>query len=258
VFKVPTGQLLTTLAIKGENKDVKVLDVRDPATRVVALETQVDQAWATSDWPVAITALTTLHTVVPGSVTFKDKLYAAYINNADKFTTAGDKKQAATQLDKAVQLDNGRDEAKDRQIALTPAPPTPVVLPKVGDAAQSGSWGIGLGKVETAKSLGTQFSRSQAQGIFVVLTVAAKNLHNETSTLNSFDFQMLGGPTGTTYKVSNDGSTALLGTEPEVLWLSAQIQPGLIKSFRLVFDVNPEVKSYVFEAAKIKFAVDLP
>jgi hypothetical protein len=68
----------------------------------------------------AITALTTLHTVVPGSVTFKDKLYAAYIDNADKFTTAGDKKQAATQLDEAVQLDNGRDEAKDRQVALCP------------------------------------------------------------------------------------------------------------------------------------------
>ena len=50
----------------------------------------------------------------------------------------------------------------------------------------------------------------------------------------------------------------MLGSQPEVLWLSAQIQPGLIKSFRLVFDVNPGVKNYVLEAARIKFAVDLP
>jgi len=253
---MPTGQVLNTLAIKGRDKDEKVLDVRDPATRVAALEAQVDQAWATSDWPTAITALTTLRTVVPDSAAYKDKLYAAYINNADKFTAAGDKKQATTQLEKAVQLDDGRDEAKARQLALTPEPPTPIVLPKVGDAAQSGNWAIQLGKVETVKSV-AQFSRAQAQGIFVVLTVAAKNLHKETSTLNSFDFQMLG-PTGTIYKVSSDGSTALLGSQPEVLWLSAQIQPGLIKSFRLVFDVNPAVKNYVLEAAKIKFAVDLP
>jgi hypothetical protein len=66
------------------------------------------------------------------------------------------------------------------------------------------------------------------------------------------------GPGGVAYKTSDDGSTAVLGNEPPVLWLSEQIQPGLAKPFRLVFDVNPSVRNYVLEAARIKFAVNLP
>jgi hypothetical protein len=137
------------------------------------------------------------------------------------------------------------------------SPPTAIALPKVGESAQLGNWAVNLMKVETAQALGSQFTRKQAQGVFVVLTLGVMNLHNQTSTLNSFDFQMLG-PGGINYTVSNDGSTALLGQEPAVLWLSEQIQPGLAKGFRLVFDVNPAVKNYVLEAAKIKFAVNLP
>ena len=39
-----------------------------------------------------------------------------------------------------------------------------------------------------------------------------------------------------------------------MLWLSEQIQPGLTKSFRVVFDVNPGVRDYVLEGARIRFA----
>jgi hypothetical protein len=127
----------------------------------------------------------------------------------------------------------------------------------VGQSAQAGNWGITLSKVETAQSLGSSVFRKQAQGIFVVLTIAAANLHNQTSTLNSWDFQMVG-PGGTTYRASTDGSTAVLGDEPAVLWLTEEVQPGLTKSFRLVFDVNPATKNYVLQAAGIKFAVNLP
>jgi hypothetical protein len=261
VFKVRAGQPLTTLFVKGQNKDEKALDVRDPSSRLTALQVQLEQSWAAQDWPAAINLLTQLRTALPDEPDYKDKLYAAYINNADKLTAAGDRNKAAAELSKAVQLDDGRDEAKSRQLALTPTPTYPTatatVLPKVGESAQLGNWAIKLTKVETAQVLGTQFLSKQAQGLFVVLTVSAANVHNQTSTLNSWDFQMLGAG-DIKYKVSSDGSTVLLGDEPAVLWASEQIQPGLTKSFRLVFDVNPAVKNYVLEAAKIKFAVDLP
>jgi hypothetical protein len=91
-----------------------------------------------------------------------------------------------------------------------PATPTVVTLPSVGESAQSGNWAVNLMKVEPAQALGTQFSRKQAQGIFVVLTVAAANLHNQTSTLNSWDFQMLG-PSGVSYKFRVD---ALVDAQP--------------------------------------------
>ena len=61
-----------------------------------------------------------------------------------------------------------------------------------------------------------------------------------------------------TYRASTDGSTAILGDEPAVLSLAEEIQPGLTKPFRLVFDVNSATKSYVLQAAGIKFAVNLP
>jgi hypothetical protein len=58
---------------------------------------------------------------------------------------------------------------------------------------------------------------------------------------------------------STDGSSGLAadhgGAEP--LSLAEQVQPGLTKTFRLVFDVNPAVKNYTFGAAGNKFALNL-
>ena len=77
--------------------------------------------------------MTDLRVIAPEDGIYKDKLYAAYINSADKLTVAGDKGQAAAQLSKAVQLDPTRDEAASRQLALTPTPlpatATPVPAP---------------------------------------------------------------------------------------------------------------------------------
>ena len=113
-------------------------------------------------------------------------------------------------------------------------------------------------RVETADSLGS-ITKTKSQGRFAVLTVTATNKHRETSTLSQNDFQ-LKAPDGTIYKLSSDGNTALLmtNTEPKPLVLVEQIQPGLSKQFRLVFDVNPNVKTYTLEAARINFQIDLP
>jgi Domain of unknown function (DUF4352) len=139
---------------------------------------------------------------------------------------------------------------------------TPVSLPKVGDAAQAGNWKIALLKVEAANTLGqTQFSRgATAQGKFVVLTLAATNLHRETSTLNTWDFVMKS-PDGTSFQTSSDGQTQLIfdtSSAPKAFAFLEQVQPSLTKSFRLVFDVSPTIKSYTFEAAGVKFTLDVP
>src|SRR5205823_2890595 len=133
VFKMTSAQSPTTLVVKGLDRDEKALDVRDPATRTSALLQQLDRAWSGQDWTGAIQALTDLRVIAPDDGIYKDKLYAAYINSADKLTVAGDKGQAAAQLSKAVQLDPTRDEAASRQLALTPTPlpatATPVPAP---------------------------------------------------------------------------------------------------------------------------------
>jgi hypothetical protein len=143
VFKMTSAQSLTTLVVKGLDRDEKALDVRDPATRTSALLQQLDRAWSGQDWTGAIKALTDLRVIAPDDGIYKDKLYAAYINSADKLTVAGDKGQAAAQLSKAVQLDPTRDEAASRQLALTPTPlpatATPVPAPAAPPTVQQSS-----------------------------------------------------------------------------------------------------------------------
>jgi hypothetical protein len=138
--------------------------------------------------------------------------------------------------------------------------PTPVVLPTVGGEAQSGGWKIGLQKMDTASQLGqTKYTKgTAAQGEFVVLTVSATNLQKQTSTLNSWDF-VLKTADGIAYKTSTEGSTALITDDNSAkpLYLTEEVQPGLTKTFRVVFDVNPSVNGYTLEAAGNKFAVNL-
>ena len=150
--------------------------------------------------------------------------------------------------------------AQASQTKAAQAAPTAAALPTVGSEAQSGGWKIAFQKMDTESVLGrTQFSKgTPAQGKFVVLTLAATNLQKQTSNLNSWDF-VLKSADGVTYKTSSEGSTALIfddkGVKP--LGLAEEIQPGLTKPFRLVFDVNPAVKEYTLEAAGNKFAVTL-
>jgi hypothetical protein len=112
--------------------------------------------------------------------------------------------------------------------------------------------------VESADQLGS-FTKTKSQGRFVVVTVTATNKHKETSNLSTNDFQMKA-PDGTSYRLSSEGTTALVmtNTEPKPLYLIEEIQRGLSKQFRLVFDVNPGIKMYTLEAARISFQVEVP
>lgn len=140
--------------------------------------------------------------------------------------------------------------AKPAPAATSKPEPTAVpTLPSVGNKVAAGNWEIELLGVDGAARLGTK----AAQGQFLIITVSAKNLHRETSQLNTNDFQISSG-TGTRYSVSSDGSSALLsGSGPDVMLFGAQIQPGLAKQFRLVFDVNPAEQDFVLKAAGILF-----
>jgi hypothetical protein len=139
---------------------------------------------------------------------------------------------------------------------------TPEPLAAVGQNASAGNWKVEYQKIEAAGELGkTQFTKgTPAQGQFLIMTLAATNLHKETSTLNTTDFRLKSAD-GTTYKTSNDGQFALISDTsdaPKPFTIAEQIQPGLTKKFRLVFDVNPAVRDYTMEAAGVKFAVTIP
>jgi len=128
---------------------------------------------------------------------------------------------------------------------------------KIGETETTGDWAITLDSVDTAKSLGSDITKKDAQGEFVVVAVTAKNVSKQTTVLNGSDFIMKTAD-GTTFDSSSDGETAVMGQNPPPLILLEQIQPGLSKQYRVVFDVNPTTKQYTLTAAKSQFAVSLP
>jgi hypothetical protein len=148
------------------------------------------------------------------------------------------------------------------QATVAPQPTaTAVTLPTVGGQASKGGWAIGINDMRAVSKLGeTQFSKgTTAQGLYVLLTMTAKNLQQKTSNLNTWDFVMKT-PGGVEFKTSSEGSTSLLMSSPTVkpLSLAEEVQPGLQKNFALVFDVNPDVRQYVLTAAGIDFQINLP
>ena len=252
---------------------------------VPTLKGQVDQAWARSDWTEAMELLARLQMLAPDAMDYRQMQYVAHYNRGVQQLSVGETQAALLDFEDAANLDPARPEAKEAVARFgpastspktspatavpappeptpTPAPapatPTPVILPGVGSEAQAGNWKIKFQNLRTANVLG-DYSKETAQGRFVIVTLAATNLHNETSILNPWDFAMRSAE-GNQYRVSTDGTWALIGdsTGPKPMSSGNQIQPGLTTQFRLVFDVNPNQKQFTLKAAGIDFAVKLP
>jgi len=77
-----------------------------------ALESQLDAAWANSDWPQAVVTLEQLRKLTPEPNQWTEKLYAVYMFDAQAFLAKGDPKMALSQLGRAVALNPARGEAK--------------------------------------------------------------------------------------------------------------------------------------------------
>ena len=99
-------------------------------------------------------------------------------------------------------------------------------------------------------------STEQAQGEFRILTLTLANVGTRSHPLNSHDF-ILEAPGGVEYSLASEASTALLGDEsgPEVLWLSATVQPGLSTDVRVIFDVPPTATGLILDIQGVRFAV---
>ncbi len=174
-----------------------------------------------------------------------------------------DQTQATSQGTAAAEPGQGKPQQTVAPVAKVdgakPQPPTPTpvpALPKVGETAEKGNWAVRLDKVETAKELSNVLGKRQAQGLFVILTYTLTNKSKQTSNLNSWDFT-LKTRDGVSYRASSEGQVALSG-DPPALIIAAEIQPGLSKQYRSVFDVNPDVKDYILEGAAINFDIRLP
>ena len=113
-------------------------------------------------------------------------------------------------------------------------------IAKVGETVQYGDIAFTVTDVTTAASLGNQFTRKDAQGLFYVVSLKIENKAKETNTIDSsIDSSMitLTDSQGRTFDRSIDGQTAKGMAQGKVDLFLQQVQPGLNVNGDIVFDI---------------------
>lgn len=112
---------------------------------------------------------------------------------------------------------------------------------KVGDQIEVGNFSYIVNSVRFAKTVGSDFAKRTADGIYVIINVTFKNNDNEEHTLDNSFFKLTD-EKGTEFSSSSEGETALDMSDQETLFLK-QCNPHITKSGFLIFEV-PEKKVY--------------
>lgn len=129
----------------------------------------------------------------------------------------------------------------------------------LNDVVQDGDLSFTVTGVETAKTLGNQFTKKDAQGTFYIVTLKIENKGNKTATFDS-SMAKVTDDQGREFERSIEGQTAKGMAQGNVDLFLQQIQPSLSVTGDLVFDLpadmqNPMlvVKGSLFaKGAKIK------
>lgn len=112
--------------------------------------------------------------------------------------------------------------------------------PKVGTAVKDGQFEFTVTNVEYGKTqVGGQYTSKKAQGQFVLVTVAVKNIGKEPRMLTGAN-QTAFGPGGVKY--NNDGSAEYYANEGNFSTFLENINPGNAVNGVLVFDVPKDTK----------------
>jgi cytoskeletal protein RodZ len=102
---------------------------------------------------------------------------------------------------------------------------------KVGDRVVVGERAYTITDVRTASSVGDDFTKQTATGIFVIVTMNVENIGKESATMSSTDVKIIDSE-GRTFESDTEAWTAL----KENILLK-QIQPGLPVVGQTIFDV---------------------
>lgn len=113
--------------------------------------------------------------------------------------------------------------------------------------------------VETAETLGNQFTKRDAQGMFYIVTLKIENKGNKTATFDSSMAKVVDDK-GREFERSIEGQTAKGMDQGKVDLFLQQVQPSLSAAGDLVFDLPADIKNpmlvvkgtYFGKGAKIK------
>lgn len=109
-------------------------------------------------------------------------------------------------------------------------------IAKVGETVQDGDIAFTVTDVITATSLGNQYTKKDAQGLFYVISLKIENKAKETKTIDSSMITLIDSQ-GRTFDRSIDGQTAKGMAQGKVDLFLQQVQPGLNVNGDIVFDI---------------------
>jgi len=112
----------------------------------------------------------------------------------------------------------------------------------LNETVQDGDLAFTVTSVEKVKTLGNQYSKKTAQGMYYVIEMKVENKGKKTATFDS-SMAKVKDAEGREFERSIDGQTAKSMSEGKTDMFLQQIQPSLSVSGDLVFDLPEGMKS---------------
>jgi hypothetical protein len=109
---------------------------------------------------------------------------------------------------------------------------------RIGDELNIEHFTYRVNKMYYKKTIGNEFTKKTADGVFLIINLSLKNNDNEAHTIDNSLFKLTD-QSGTQYESSNDGSIALQMSGQETLFLK-QCNPKIQKQGLLIFEVPSE------------------
>jgi hypothetical protein len=124
---------------------------------------------------------------------------------------------------------------------------TEEVAGKIGENIEIGNFIYSIDQPKFKKTVGNEFSAQTADGIYLLIPIAIKNIGNEEHTLDGTMFKLTDA-NGTEYSHSTQGSTALMMAGSKTIFFK-QCQPNIVTSGILIFEVPDKTSKYTLKVS---------
>lgn len=121
---------------------------------------------------------------------------------------------------------------------------------------------VSVGSVESADSVGGEYSKETAQGIFKIVEVTLENNQKDAITIDANNFKLVDNK-GREFSYSTNGQTALgIENGGNLDFFLKSLNPGLSQTGKIVFDVPKDAVGFILKARggmtgkEIKLKVD--
>lgn len=174
-------------------------------------------------WKIGVTVVITL------------AVFANISNNKNSTNSSSSTESSSEQSSQNSTESSKNSDEKAKESVNTPT------YAKIGDEISIEHFIYKVNNVRYAKSLGNEFAKQTADGIYLIVDLSLKNMANEEHTLDNSLFKLTDA-TGTEFESSTEATTALEMDGKQTLFLK-QCNPKIQKQGLLVFEV-PEKSVY--------------